>query len=71
MGILSVPSHTNFVLFKIERDARELAEILERQKILIRPFGFQDSQWIRVSCGTKEELQAFLSSLAKLIKVRN
>jgi histidinol-phosphate aminotransferase len=71
MGILCVPSHTNFVLFKIDQDAREMVKVLERQKILVRPFGFHDSQWIRVSCGTKEELQAFLSSLAELIKVRN
>lgn len=71
MGILCVPSHTNFVLFKIDQDAREMVKVLERQKILVRPFGFHDSQWIRVSCGTKEELQDFLSSFAELIKVRN
>ena len=71
MGILCVPSHTNFVLFKIDQDAREMVKVLERQKILVRPFGFHDSQWIRVSCGTKKELQAFLSSFAELIKVRN
>ena len=48
-----------------------MAKVLERQKILVRPFGFHDSQWIRVSCGTKKELQAFLSSFAELIKVKN
>ncbi|UCE41479.1 MAG: histidinol-phosphate transaminase [Candidatus Aminicenantes bacterium] len=67
LGLSCIPSHTNFVLFKIDRDARELAKILERKKILIRPFVFHDSQWIRVSCGTKEELQTFISSLGQLI----
>jgi histidinol-phosphate aminotransferase len=67
MGILCVPSHTNFVLFKIDQDARELAKKLEELKILVRPFEFHDCQWIRVSCGTKEELQAFLSSLASFL----
>jgi histidinol-phosphate aminotransferase len=67
MGILCVPSHTNFVLFKIDQDAREMVKVLERQKIFVRPFAFHDSQWIRVSCGTKQELQTFILSLTQLI----
>ncbi len=67
IGLYSIPSQTNFVLFQIEQNAMELAKKLERFKILVRPFGFHDSQWIRVSCGTKEELRAFLSALASLI----
>jgi histidinol-phosphate aminotransferase len=67
LGLSCIPSHTNFVLFKTGQNARELAKKLEGRKILVRPFGFHDRQWLRVSCGTKEELQAFVSSLAELI----
>jgi len=68
MGILCIPSHANFVLFEIDQNARELAKDLERQKILVRPFEFFDRQWIRVSCGAKDELQAFISALAPLLE---
>jgi histidinol-phosphate aminotransferase len=67
LGLACIPSHTNFVLFQIDQDARELAKKLEESKILVRPFGFHDKQWIRVSCGTKQELQTFVSALAALI----
>jgi len=64
LGLYRVPSHTNFVLFEVEQDASGLARRLEAQKILVRPFAFHDKQWIRVSCGTREELGAFISALA-------
>lgn len=66
-GLACIPSHTNFVLFEIDRDARVLAKKLEELKILVRPFGFHGSQWIRVSCGTKEELKTFVSTIATLL----
>ena len=67
LGIFYIPSHTNFVLFKVAQDASELTKKMEQQKILVRPFGLHDKQWIRVSCGTKQELQTFISSLAELM----
>ena len=67
LGLACIPSHTNFVLFRVDQDARELAKKLEESKILVRSFGFHDKQWIRVSCGTKQELQAFVSTLAVLL----
>jgi len=67
LGLYYIPSHTNFVLFKVNQDAAELAKKMEQQKIFIRPFGLHDKQWLRVSCGTKKELQVFISSLAELI----
>lgn len=67
LGLFCIPSHTNFVLFKVDQDASELTKKLEAQKILVRPFGLNNKQWIRVSCGTKQELQTFISSLAELV----
>ncbi len=67
LGLACIPSHTNFILFQVDQNARELAKKLEGMNILVRPFGFHDRQWIRVSCGTREELRSFAVSLAELI----
>ncbi len=64
MGLMCIPSQTNFVLFQINRDARQLAKKLEESKIHVRPFEFHNKQWIRVSCGMEQELRAFISSLS-------
>jgi histidinol-phosphate aminotransferase len=67
LGLSCIASHTNFVLFEVNQDSADLAKKLELQKILVRPFGFHDKQWIRVSCGTKEESRAFISSLTAFL----
>ena len=64
LGLSYVPSHTNFVFFNVDQDAAELVAKLEAQNILVRSFLMHDKQWIRVSLGTKDELQTFISSLA-------
>jgi len=63
LGLFWIPSQTNFVLIEVQRSAREVAEALEKRKILIRPFTFRGRNWIRVSLGTLSEIQAFLSAL--------
>ncbi len=67
LGLFFIPSQTNFILFQVDRDAKQLAEKLERRHILIRPFSFHGHHWIRVSIGTRTELQAFVSALAAFI----
>jgi histidinol-phosphate aminotransferase len=67
LGLFYIPSHTNFVLFRVGQSAQELTEKLAQKNIFVRPFGLHDSQWIRVSCGTKEELQVLVNSLAELV----
>jgi len=63
LNLAYVPSHTNFVLFKVNRDSGKMAEDFERRKIIIRPFEFKGQYWIRVSLGTREEMQTFISVL--------
>lgn len=67
LGLFYIPSHTNFVLFNTDRNASELTKKMEQQKILVRPFGIHDKQWIRVSCGTQKEIQTFVSTLATFL----
>ncbi len=63
---LYVPSHTNFVLFRVNRDSQEMFNDFEVRNVLIRAFNFNGDNWIRVSLGTLEEMQAFVSVLADI-----
>ncbi|MGD8534563.1 MAG: histidinol-phosphate transaminase [Candidatus Aminicenantes bacterium] len=64
LGLFYVPSHTNFVLIKVNQDSREMSKKFEDRNILILPFQFNDENWIRVSLGTMEEIQTFASALS-------
>lgn len=64
-GVFYVPSQTNFVLLRVERDAKTLAGEFEQRGILVRPFSFLDSQWIRVTLGTMDQIRAFLTLLSR------
>ena len=66
MGYNYIPSQTNFVLFKVKRLAENVAEDFKGNNILVRPFQFRDSQWIRVSLGTLKDMQTFVPALAKI-----
>ena len=66
MGYTYIPSHTNFVIFKIDRDPDSMAQQLEARRILIRTFAFNKNSWIRVSLGTMEEMQIFTAALKEI-----
>jgi histidinol-phosphate aminotransferase len=66
LGFFYVPSHTNFVLFRVNRDSQEMFKEFEGRNVLIRAFNFNGDNWIRVSLGTLEEMQAFVSVLADI-----
>ncbi|MDH5706926.1 MAG: histidinol-phosphate transaminase [Candidatus Aminicenantes bacterium] len=66
LNLAYVPSHTNFVLFKVNQDSRKMAKDFERRSILIRPFEFKGQYWIRVSLGTMEEMKTFISVLKEI-----
>jgi histidinol-phosphate aminotransferase len=64
LNLAYIPSHTNFVLFEVPRDARETQSELEKRRILVRPFKIKERNWIRVSIGTPDEMREFLSALS-------
>ncbi len=66
MGYSYIPSHTNFVLFEVQRPAKDMAEDFRGKKILVRSFQFGEKEWIRVSLGTLKEMQSFVSALAEI-----
>lgn len=66
LGYIYVPSHTNFVLFKVRQDALRIVKELKERNILVRAFEFNRDQWIRVSLGNFAEMQAFVSALEEI-----
>jgi len=66
LGYFYIPSHTNFVIFKINREAKEFVEEVLKYKIKLRPFEFHNEQWIRVSIGAMNEMRALTPILEKM-----
>jgi len=66
LGYFYVPSHTNFVLFKVRQDALRMVKELKERNILVRAFEINSDQWIRISLGSFEEMQAFVSALEEI-----
>jgi histidinol-phosphate aminotransferase len=63
LSIEFVPSAANFVLARVGR-GQAVFEALQRQGIIVRPMGgYRLPEWIRVSVGTAEENQRFLTAL--------
>ncbi|MFC4872835.1 pyridoxal phosphate-dependent aminotransferase [Negadavirga shengliensis] len=62
-----LPSQTNFVFFKTEKDIRKLqAKMLEKGVIIGRPFE-PLTDWCRISTGTMEEVELFVNSLHEVM----
>jgi histidinol-phosphate aminotransferase len=65
LGLEVVPSQTNFVLFDAGQDADALFQRLLRRGVIVRPgSGWGLCTWIRVSVGTQEQNERFLSAIA-------
>jgi histidinol-phosphate aminotransferase len=63
------PSVTNFILFKVDRDSKEVFNRLSDNGILVRNFCNDDylKNCLRVTIGTPEENNEFLNSIGKII----
>jgi histidinol-phosphate aminotransferase len=64
MGLTSVPSDANFVLFGHFADAPAAWQALLDRGVLVRDVGLPG--WLRVTAGTPEETEAFLTALGKV-----
>lgn len=67
MGFDYIPSSTSFVIFPIELDGQEFLGKMQAEGVLVRSFGFMDKKWCRVSMGTMEEMEKFMSAFKKVI----
>jgi histidinol-phosphate aminotransferase len=64
MGLTSVPSDANFVLFGRFADAPAAWQALLDRDVLVRDPGLPG--WLRVTAGTPEETEAFLTALRSI-----
>jgi histidinol-phosphate aminotransferase len=64
-GYSHIPSHGNFLTFKVG-DAATLNQKLLKQGVIVRPIaGYGMPEWLRVTIGTEVENQRFLEALEK------
>jgi histidinol-phosphate aminotransferase len=66
LGVKYVPSHTNFVLVELGRPARDITQALFKQGVIVRP-AWGCPTCMRVSVGTEDQNQRFLSALEKVL----
>jgi histidinol-phosphate aminotransferase len=64
MGLTSVPSDANFVLFGHFADTPAAWQALLDRGVLVRDVGLPG--WLRVTAGTREETDAFLTALGEV-----
>jgi len=63
MGLETVPSFANFLLFRVGPAARVYQELLARG-VIVRPVGSYDlPEWLRVTVGLPQENERFLQAL--------
>jgi histidinol-phosphate aminotransferase len=67
MGLTSVPSDANFVLFGHFADSAAAWQALLDRGVLVRDVGLPG--WLRVTAGTAAETDAFLTALGEVAKV--
>ena len=65
-----IPSHTNFVMIEVREDVRPIIEEFRKRGILVgRKFPSLD-KWLRVSIGTPQEMQTFLTAFRAIMSSR-
>jgi histidinol-phosphate aminotransferase len=67
LGVMSLPSHGNFVLAKVG-DAQKVNQALLAQGVIVRPVAnYGLPEWLRVSVGLPSENERFLAALASAL----
>ena len=61
-----IPSETNFVMIDAGGDVRPLLEQFRQRRILVGRRFHSIENWLRVSIGTRKEMEAFLAALRAL-----
>lgn len=66
LGYRYIPSSTNFVLFPIRSDGKHFVNKMNEKGIFVRAFDIKNRAWCRVSIGTGDEIQQFVTALKSL-----
>ncbi|RZS92649.1 pyridoxal phosphate-dependent aminotransferase [Aquimarina brevivitae] len=67
LGIVCMPSQTNFIIFPIPMEGDAFLEEIYKRKIVVRAFKFWDKNWCRVSIGTMDEMKVFTSAISEIL----
>lgn len=68
LGLFTIPSQSNFVTFRPEYNPQLVYEYLLRRGVVVRPAGFfYMPDWVRVTIGTQEQNERFISALKEVL----
>jgi histidinol-phosphate aminotransferase len=68
LGLICAPTEANFLLINVERDSKTVFGELLKRGVIVRtgdPFGMP--QWLRVTIGTREMNERFISALREVL----
>jgi histidinol-phosphate aminotransferase len=66
----TIPSEANFVMINVRSDVEPIIAALRQRNVLVgRKFPSMPT-WLRVSMGTPEEMQQFVSALREVVPAR-
>ncbi len=69
MGLECLPTHTNFFLVRVPRDAKEIYQAMLRRGVIVRAMNaYGLPRYIRVNVGTPEENERFLETLDEVLR---
>ncbi|WP_262925437.1 histidinol-phosphate transaminase [Lacihabitans sp. LS3-19] len=66
MGYTYLPSYTNFILFPIKMNGKEMLKKMSEKGVGVRSFDIFDQTYCRVSMGTMDEMKMFTKSFSEL-----
>ncbi|MGH9791981.1 MAG: histidinol-phosphate transaminase [Candidatus Acidiferrales bacterium] len=66
-GRRCIPSHTNFIMLDVGRDVVEVAAEFRQREILVGRKFPPMNNWLRVSIGTRKEMEKFLAALRQIV----
>lgn len=61
-----IPSHTNFILFNIDKIGPDFSQKMEAKNIFVQYRNHFGGKWCRVSMGTIEEMKTFCTALKEI-----
>jgi histidinol-phosphate aminotransferase len=67
LGFRAIPSHANFLMIELRRDARPVIEALRGRGVHVGRVFPALAQHLRVSIGTREQMQAFLAAFRQVV----
>jgi histidinol-phosphate aminotransferase len=68
LGFLPVDTVTNFILFDLKRDSKQVYEALLKQGVIVRPMnGWGLQSFLRVTIGTPPDNRRFIKALRKAL----